>query len=143
MPVVADEDSPSDLFTLAEFRAFLQVAEFDAATAVLARELATQEIRLEVGAAVFDALTNRSAFKAIALAVAKRTVINPGGLRSTSQQIDDYTESRTWAAEVIGDAELTESERARIGRILGRTGGAFTIRPVGRPDVPSRTRFFY
>jgi hypothetical protein len=126
----------TDLFSLEEFVSYLQVASFDTATATLARDLATTEIRLEVGPATYDALSDLTPFKAIALAVAKRSVINPGGLRSSGRQIDDYTENNTYAPETLLDAELTQDERDRIDRILGRTAGAFTIRASGEPDVP-------
>lgn len=123
----------ADLFTLDELNAYLQVT-VDATTAALARDLATAEIRLEVGPATYDALTDLTAFKSIALAVAKRMVINPGGLRSQARQIDDYSVTNTYATEYLVDCELTDSERDRIARILGRTNGAFTIRPTGSAD---------
>jgi hypothetical protein len=135
---------PPDLFSTGELVSYLQVDEFDTATALLARDLVTSEIRWVVGPAAYDAMTDVSAFKAIALAAAKRVVSNPAGLRSTARTIDDYSETDTYATETLGDAGLTDAERARIDRILGRSaGGAFTIRPVGAPDcwyVPLRLR---
>lgn len=127
-----------ELFTLEEFVSYLQIPEFDRATADLARDLATTEVRLAVGAQAFDAMSDVSAFKAIALASAKRAVTNPSGLRSTS--IDDYSE--TYATESLGEAYLTADELARIDRIVGRHSAAFTIRPYGRPD-PVRRRFHH
>lgn len=124
----------ADLFTIGELVSYLQVPEFDTATATLARELTTAEIRLEVGPVTYDALADLTPFKAIALAVAKRVVLNPSGLRSQAMQIDDYSETNTYATEYLAEAELTDSERDRIARILGRANGAFTIRPVGSPD---------
>lgn len=124
-----------DLYTNLEFVRYLQVDEFDAPTAVLARDLVTAEIRFEVGPATYDALADVSAFKGIALAAAKRVVSNPEGLRSRARTIDDYSETDTYATETLGDAGLTDTERARIDRILGRSSGAaFTIRPAGAPD---------
>jgi hypothetical protein len=127
-----------DLFTIPEFVSYLQVSEFDTATATLARELATSEIRLAVGPATYDALVDPSPFKAIALAAARRAVLNPSGLRSQATQIDDYSENNTYATESLGDAQLTDAERDRIAQIvallLGRSTGAFTIRPTGQAD---------
>lgn len=115
----------ADLFALDELVSYLQVPEFDTATAALARELATTEIRFEVGASVYDALLDLSPFKPIALAVARRVVTNPSGLRSST--IDDYSE--TYASESLGEAYLTGTERDRIRRILRRSA-AFTIQPA-------------
>jgi hypothetical protein len=123
-----------DLFTLPEFVSYLQVSEFDTATAALARELATAEIRYEVGAARYDALTDVSAFKRIALDLAKRSVTNPSGLRSTS--IDDYSE--TYATESLAGGGLTQAEKDRIAEILDGTSGAFTIRTVAEPGYYGR-----
>jgi hypothetical protein len=124
----------ADLFDLGELVSYLQVGEFDTLTAQLARDLVTAEIRIYAGPAVYDALSDvdRVAFKAVALAAAKRVVLNPSGLRS--MQIDDYSE--TFATETFGDAELTAAEKDRIDLVLGRSGGAFTIRPAGTPDCP-------
>jgi hypothetical protein len=117
-----------DLFTLPEFVSYLQVAEFDTATATLARDLAAAEIRYEVGAIRYDALTDVTAFKRIALDLAKRIVTNPDGLRSMS--IDDYSE--TYASESLAGGGLTQAEKDRIAEILGGTG-AFTVRAVAEP----------
>jgi hypothetical protein len=124
------------LFDLPELVSYMQVPELDTLTATLARDLATAEIRLEVGTATYDLLTDVSAFKGVALSVAKRIVLNPSGLRSTAQQIDDYSETNTYAAESLGEAVLTDAERDKIARIMGRTSG-FTIRPAS--DGPFRT----
>jgi hypothetical protein len=118
-----------DLFTLPEFVSYLQVPEFDTATAALARDLATAEIRFEVGATRYDALSDVTAFKRIALDLAKRSVTNPSGLRSTS--IDDYSE--TYATESLAGGGLTQAEKDRIAEILGGTGAAFTVRAVAEP----------
>lgn len=125
-----------NLFELPELVSWLQVPEFDTATATLVRDLVTSEIRAHVGSSTYDALTDLSPYKAIALAAAKRAVLNPSGLRST--QIDDYSE--TFATETLGDVELTEAEQNRIDRILGRAGGAFSIRPAGTPDSTPASR---
>ena len=124
----------ADLFTLPEFVSYLQVPEFDTATATLARELATAAIRLQAGPAAYDALSEADllSLKAVALAVARRVVTNPSGLRSVS--IDDYSE--TYATESLAEAELTDYERELIARVVGVTSSAFTIRPTGQSDCP-------
>ena len=111
---------PPELFTLEEFVSYLQVPEFDTFTATLARELTTIAIREEVGAATYDALTDVSAFKPIALAVAKRVVWNPEGLRSRAEQIDDYSQTLTYATETLADAVLSQAEKARISVMPSR-----------------------
>lgn len=125
-----------DLFSLDEFVSYLQVPEFDGATAELARNLATAEIRLYAGPARYDQLSDIDflMLKGVALAAAKRVVLNPDGVRQRSSQIDDYSESATYATETFGDAALTDAEKDRIDSVLGRSSGAFTIRPAGQPD---------
>ena len=129
---------PPDLFTLPELVSYLQVPEFDTATAALARDLATAEIRYEVGATRYDALTDVTAFKRIALDLAKRSVTNPSGLRSTS--IDDYSE--TYATESLAGGGLTQAEKDRIAEILG-DGVAFSIRAVAEPGYYPRQPYPY
>lgn len=133
MPVFAGPD-PVDpdlgqIFTLAEFVSYLQQPQFDTLTAVLVRELVTIEIRLEAGATLYDALTDLTPFKAIALKVAKRTVLNADGLRSVT--IDDYSETR--ATETLFEVELSEDDKEKIGRAVGRSC-AFTVRPGRSAD---------
>lgn len=124
-----------DLYSIPDFVSYLQVPQYDTYTATLVRDLVTAEIRREVGPAVYDALADLTSFKGLALAVAKRAVLNPTGLRSQQRQVDDYSRTDTFATETLVDVELTEAERARIDRILGRSGGAFTVRPYGQPDT--------
>lgn len=129
----------ADLFTRAELASYLQVAEVDNATTDLLLALVTAEIRQHVGGSTYDAMSPADllAFKGIALEVAKRAYLNPSGARQRSYAIDDYQQSETLASETFGGVVLTESEQARIDRIIGRsTSGAFTIRPAGRPDCP-------
>ncbi|GIF08662.1 fibronectin type III domain-containing protein [Actinoplanes siamensis] len=123
------------LFTLPELDAWVQTA-VPAATGQLVLELVTTEIRGYVGPARFDALPSLAPLKRVALDLARRMVRNAAGLRSTSRQIDDYTQTDTWATETLQAAELTDDDRAAIDRALGddRPSGAFTIRPTGRPD---------
>ncbi|MFY1588989.1 hypothetical protein ACN267_31365 [Micromonospora sp. WMMD734] len=121
----------ADLFTLEQLASYMQ-QDLDQASAELARALTTALIRAEVGAARYDALTDLSPFLPVALEVARRTLLNPAGIRS--EQIDDY--SVTYAAEVIGGPALTESERAQVLAAAGiRASGAFTIRPAGTPPA--------
>lgn len=133
----------AELFTRAELGSYLQVPEVDNATTDLLLSLVTTEIRAYVGGATYDAMTDadRAVFKGIALEAVKRSYLNPSGLRSSS--IDDYSE--TFATETFGGVDLTGAEQDRIDRLLGRSSGAFTIRPAGEPDcppwVPTRQRF--
>lgn len=128
-----------DLFTLWELDAYPPATTIPPATAVLALELATAEIRSVVGADRYDALEDLSPLKGVALALARRMVDNPGGRRSTSRQIDDYTETDTWASESLAPAELTDGEVERIRRAVGLSpAGAFTIRP-GAPERQCRS----
>lgn len=120
------------LFELAQLASYMQ-QDLDQASAELARTLTTALIRAEVGAARYDALTDLSPLLPVALEVARRTLLNPSGIRS--EQVDDY--SVTYAAEVLGGAALTEAERERVRAAAGITSsGAFTIRPAG--TAPAR-----
>lgn len=119
----------ADLFTLEELVAYMQVDEFDAFTATLARELATAKLRAAAGPVRYDALTDLSLLKPIALDLAKRIVTNPSGLRSAS--IDDYSE--TFASETLG-SDLSRAEVAEVRRLTGRPS-AFTIAPA----MPARS----
>lgn len=115
-----------ELFTLPELDAWTQTA-VPVATGTLVRELVTTLIRSEVGAARYDALTDLSVLKPVALDVARRALANPGGVRS--EQVDDY--SVTYATEFVGGAALTEAERRLVRAAAGLTSsGAFTIRPA-------------
>ncbi|AXH89411.1 hypothetical protein [Micromonospora aurantiaca] len=122
----------ADLFELTQLASYMQ-QDLDQASAELARSLATSLIRAEVGSARFDALSDVSVFLPVALEVARRALLNPGGVRS--EQVDDY--SVTYATEFVGGAALTEEERALVRAAAGvPSGGAFTIRPAGsRPSV--------
>lgn len=128
----------AELFTNGELASYLQVPEVDNATADLLRGLVTTEIRQYAGTAVWDALADadKQAFKGLALEAVKRSFLNPSGLRSSS--IDDYSE--TFATETFGGIDLTETECDRIDRILGRSGGAFTIRAPAQPFWSPRLR---
>lgn len=117
------------LFTLPELDAYTQQT-VPADTGALVLSLVTIAIRSEVGADTYDALTDVTPLKPIALDLARRMLLNPGGIRSTSRQVDDYTETSTYASETLLPADLTEADRDRIRRALGLApSGAFTIRP--------------
>ncbi|MEU8371213.1 hypothetical protein [Micromonospora tulbaghiae] len=122
----------ADLFELSQLASYMQ-QDLDLASAELARSLATSLIRAEVGAQRFDAMADLSVFLPVALEVARRALLNPGGVRS--EQVDDY--SVTYATEFVGGAVLTDAERALVLAAAGvPSGGAFTIRPAGhRPAV--------
>lgn len=122
------------LFELPQLASYMQTSELDAASAALARDLVTSLIRTEIGAARYDALTDLSPFLPVALEVARRVLLNPGGVRS--EQVDDY--SVTYATEFVGGAALTEAERQLVRAAGGlASSGAFTIRP-GAPIQPVR-----
>lgn len=126
-----------DLFTQDELEAYPPATTVPPATAALVLELVTAEIRSVVGPDRYDALTDVTALRGVALALARRMVDNPGGVRSRQRQIDDYSETNTYATEALAPAELTDSERDRILAAVGlSTGGAFSIRPAGVPDRP-------
>lgn len=126
----------ADLFTRGELASYTQRPGVDNATTDLLLALVTAEIRMCVGETAYDAMTDAEQlrFKGVALEAVKRAFLNPDGLRQLSRSVDDYQESRTFASETFGGVELTEDETGRIDKILGRSGGAFTVRPYGRPD---------
>lgn len=118
-----------ELFTLPELDAWAQTT-VPVATGTLVRELVTTLIRSEVGADRYDALSDLSPLKPIALDVARRMIRNADGRRSVASQIDDYSETVTYASETLAAPYLTDDDRARIWVIFGvRRSGAFTIRP--------------
>ncbi|MEU1240048.1 hypothetical protein ABZ388_06785 [Micromonospora parva] len=126
------------LFELGQLASYMQKSDLDSASAALARDLVTVLIRAEVGADRYEALTDLSPFLPVALDVASRIMDPNKGKRSTSRQIDDYTETDTYASGTPGSPELTESEVDRVRRAGGlSSSGAFTIRPAApaRCDV--------
>lgn len=128
-----------DLFTQAELEAYPPPVTVPAATAELVLTLVTTEIRRVVGGDRYDALTDVSALKGVALALARRMVDSPGGLRSRQRQVDDYSETDTYATESLAPAELTAGEIDRIRNAVGlaSASAAFTIRPSA-PAVDRR-----
>lgn len=129
----------ASLFTREELASYLQIPEVDNATSDLLLALVTTEIRSFIGGTTYDAMVDADQlrFKGVALEAVKRCYLNPSGLRSAS--IDDYSE--TFATETFGGVELSEAEQTRIDRILGRSTGAFTIRPAGESDCPPWQRY--
>lgn len=125
----AEGSAMADLFELTELASYMQ-SDLDTASATLARTLVTVLIRGEVGATKYDALTDLSVLKPVALDVAKRILLNPEGHRS--EQIDDY--SVTYASESIAGAALTADEVARVLAAAGVRTAAFTIRPGRAAD---------
>jgi hypothetical protein len=115
---------PPALFTVAELRTIMGNPSLSEDTANLALSLVTIEIRRIVGPATYDALTDVTAYKLIALQLAKRIVFNPTVLKS--ERVDDY--EYTVDSGAIGAAELTADEIERILKIAGK-GGPFSIKP--------------
>lgn len=63
----------------------------------------------------------------------RRVLLNPEGLRQSSETIDDYTTSRTYDAAVSGSAlYLTDDEWAILSPAAASS--AYTIRPHGASD---------
>lgn len=125
----------ADLFTLPELDAWAQTSVPEA-TGTLVLELVTTLIRSEVGAARYDALTDLSPLKPVALDVARRMIRNADGRRSVASQVDDYSETVTYASETLAAPFLTDDDVTRLWAALGvRQSGAFTIRPGARAAV--------
>jgi len=128
-PAGASEVGEAALFTLPELDAWAQTAVPEA-TGTLVRELVTTLIRSEVGADRYDALTDLSALKPVALDVARRMIRNADGRRSVALQLDDFSETVTYASETLAAPFLTADDIARLWLALGvRRSAAFTIRP--------------
>lgn len=131
-----------DLFPLPQLASYMQSSDLDEASADLARTLTASLIRAEVGPRIYDAMVDLSPFLPVALEVARRIMLNPSMLRSRSRQVDDYTETDTYASEGVGGPFLTVDEIDRVRRAAGlRPTGAFTIRPAGTP--PRRVGSYY
>jgi hypothetical protein len=111
----------ADIFTLDELGTL--TGETDTARLDLSRQLATILIRNEVGATRYDALTDLSPFKPLAMEVASRA-LPPRGVRS--EAIDDYRVTYSDSGSAL---DLTDAERAQIAVLLGRSR-AFSIVPA-------------
>ncbi|RAO26477.1 hypothetical protein PSN13_06505 [Micromonospora saelicesensis] len=119
------------LFELTQLASYMQTSELDSASGALARDLVTILIRNEVGATRYDALVDLTPFLPVALDVASRILDPNKGKKSTTRQIDDYSETDSYASDSPGAPELTESEAARVRAAAGlSSSGAFTIRPA-------------
>ncbi len=126
MPIPGGDADTRALFTISELTAYMQVSSLDEVTALLIRDLVTAEIRQAVGATTYDALTDLTGMKLIALVAAKRMILNPEEFRS--ETIDDYSYTRS--SESLADPYLTDDELGRLRSIAGlSSGGAFSIRP--------------
>jgi hypothetical protein len=126
---------PSELFTLEELVTISQVPSLPTDIATLARELVTIEIRQAIGATLYDSLTDVTPYKAIALGAAKRGINNALGLRATSERIDDYEYTNTFATETLLEIELTDAEIARIRKRAGLKQ-AFSIAAAVPVETP-------
>lgn len=65
----------------------------------------------------------------VVLDLAMMNVINPSGLRTESTSIDDFTTSRTYAAETIGGAQLNAEQKEALKPY--RASAAFSVK-LGR-----------
>ena len=121
-----------DLFTLEELAAYLQVPvdSLDEATVELLRDLAGQDVVNLIGEDRFLA-RGAAAFKACALMHAKGGYTNPSGLRSYTESIDDYSETRVFASETVSGVDRSGFE-ACVRRAAGLRA-AFTIVPGPTP----------
>ena len=108
------------LFELTELASWPAMSDIDTATATLIRELVTAQVRNAAGHRRFDALTDMSALKPIALDLAGRMLDNPQGLRSHQEQVGAVSETNTYSTEalVVG-ARLSREERDEIRRLVG------------------------
>lgn len=132
-----------EIFELPELVIYSQKPDLDDTTAALARQLATINIRNEVGGARYDALTDLTPFKPIALEAASRSLLPPG---VASEAIDDY---RVAYRVSVSGAELTAQERTDIRAIGGRSS-AYSVTPAAPsmcppvyPPMPWRRRTHY
>lgn len=121
-----------DLFTLEELAAYLQVPaeSLDEDTVELLRDLAGADIVNLIGEKRFLA-KGAAAFKACALMHAKADYTNPTGLRSYTESIDDYSETKVYATETTTGVDRSGFE-ACVRRAAG-IRGAFTIVPGPTP----------
>jgi hypothetical protein len=115
------------LFTKEQLAAYLDVdvsAISDARYEVLEEKIRVEIINI-IGQTRFDS-TEETRFFSVALDMAKQMGMNPGGLRSHQESIDDWSFTDTYAAETIGDFEATQAEIRRIRKAAGMKN-AFSI----------------
>ena len=71
----------------------------------------------------------------------RRMLLNPEGLRQSSETIDDFTTSKTFDSEVSASVlHLTPEEWALLSP--GSSSGAFSIRAYGAPDYMPRSGYW-
>lgn len=104
------------LFTAAELRAFVGRPLTDA-QCEMAHELAEDAILGEIGSRLTD--PPQRGVKSVALAIAARSLTNPGGVRSEQAGAIavTYADSETGRA-------MTDDERRRLRRAVGMASGA-------------------
>ena len=115
------------LFTKEQLAAYLDKdvsAISDARYEVLEQKIRTEIINI-VGQTRFDS-TDEGRFFSVALDMAKQMGMNPDGLRSHQESIDDWSTTDTYAAETIGDFEATQTDIRRIRKAAGMKN-AFSI----------------
>lgn len=120
------------IYTKAELATYLGKAPTDISDDEynLRLELVTTEIIIVTGQARFDA-AGEAVFKPVALEMAKALSVNPDGIRTEQESIDDYNRSMTYASETVAAAMTADQER-RIRRAAGMRG-AFSIVLADRP----------
>jgi hypothetical protein len=115
------------LFTKEQLAAYLQkdVSEISDGT----YEVLEQKIRVEIiniiGQARFDS-TDELRFFSVALDMAQQMGLNPSGLRSVQESIDDWSTTETYAAETVGEFDATTGMIRRIRKAAGMKN-AFSI----------------
>lgn len=115
------------LFTKEQLAAYLQKDASEISDVTY--EVLEQKIRVEiiniVGQARFDS-TDEARFFSVALDMAQQMGINPNGLRSVQESIDDYSTTETYAAETVGEFDATVGMIRRIRKAAGMKN-AFSI----------------
>lgn len=118
------------LFTREQLAAYLQRDVSESSYEVLEQKVRVEIINV-IGQARFDA-TEESRFFSVALDMAQQMGLNPGGLRSVQESIDDWSTTETYAAETVGEFDATVGMIRRIRRAAGMTN-AFSI-PIVDPS---------
>src|SRR5919106_3081980 len=115
------------LFTKEQLAAYLQKDSSEISDATY--EVLEQKIEVEIvnviGQTRFDS-TPEISFFSVALDMAKQMGINPGGLRSVQESIDDFSTTETYAAETVGEFDASVGMIRRIRKAAGMRN-AFSI----------------
>jgi hypothetical protein len=115
------------LFTKEQLAAYLQKDASEISDATY--EVLEQKIRVEIiniiGQTRFDS-TDELRFFSVALDMAQQMGLNPGGLRSVQESIDDWSTTETYAAETVGEFDATTGMIRRIRKAAGMRN-AFSI----------------